>query len=89
MARRRRHRLTPQQDALLERWGYPYVMEAWRFHMTLTSSLGPVARQPIYSHLTQLFEPYCRDPMRVDSICLFEQPGEDEPFDVLERYPFS
>ncbi|MEM8578592.1 MAG: DUF1045 domain-containing protein [Pseudomonadota bacterium] len=33
-------RLRPEEAALLERWGYPFVMEAFRFHMTLT---GPLA----------------------------------------------
>ncbi|MEN9060138.1 DUF1045 domain-containing protein [Ponticoccus litoralis] len=38
LARRRAARLTPEQEALLSRWGYPYVMQAFRFHMTLTGS---------------------------------------------------
>ena len=30
----------PRQDANLLRWGYPYVLEDFRFHMTLTERLG-------------------------------------------------
>lgn len=89
LARRRRSRLTAPQAALLDRWGYPYVMGEWRFHMTLTSSLEPALLKPIGTHLETLFAPYCREPLPVDSICLFEQPGKDEPFHVLERYSFS
>ena len=36
VARRRAGGLSPAQDALLLRWGYPYVMEEFRFHITLT-----------------------------------------------------
>jgi hypothetical protein len=36
IARRRQARLTPTQDVLLLRWGYPYVMDEFRFHLTLT-----------------------------------------------------
>jgi len=43
LARRRQSRLTPEQDALLLRWGYPYVMQEFRFHLTLT---GPVKDPP-------------------------------------------
>ncbi len=32
--------LTPDQQALLDRFGYPYVMEQFRFHMTLTDRLA-------------------------------------------------
>ena len=39
LARRRRAKLTPQQDAMLVRWGYPYVFDTWFFHMTLTRRL--------------------------------------------------
>ena len=38
-ARRKPERLTPRQRAYLDRWGYPYVMEEFRFHMTLTGRL--------------------------------------------------
>ena len=38
--------LTAGQIENLERWGYPYVAEDFRFHMTLTSSLAPPEREP-------------------------------------------
>ena len=34
--RRLKTLLTPNQTAHLDRWGYPYVFEEFRFHMTLT-----------------------------------------------------
>ncbi len=36
LARRRSGGLTPGQDRLLARWGYPYVMDGFRMHLTLT-----------------------------------------------------
>jgi hypothetical protein len=47
LARRRAAGLTPRQDELLVRWGYPYVLEQWRFHLTLTGRLpdAPNARR--------------------------------------------
>ena len=39
-ARRNPSMLTPRQREYLDRWGYPYVMEDFRFHMTLTGRLA-------------------------------------------------
>ncbi|MEP7173693.1 MAG: DUF1045 domain-containing protein, partial [Aestuariivirga sp.] len=36
LKRRRAANLTPRQEFLLMRWGYPYVLDEFRFHMTLT-----------------------------------------------------
>ena len=39
--------------------------------------------------LEGLTAPFCRMPLRVDSICLFEQPERGRPFVVAARYPFA
>lgn len=39
LAKRRTGGLTPRQDAMLLQWGYPHVMETFRFHITLTGKL--------------------------------------------------
>ncbi|MDA1310989.1 MAG: DUF1045 domain-containing protein, partial [Proteobacteria bacterium] len=36
LERRREANLSGAQETLLQRWGYPYVMNEFRFHMTLT-----------------------------------------------------
>ena len=89
LARRRISRLSARQIEYLHRWGYPYVMDEWRFHMTLTSSLESPLLQTVQVHLEDLFSPYCRAPLMVDSICLFEQPGPGQPFHVAERFGLS
>ncbi len=40
LARRAPERLTERQREHLDRWGYPYVFDEFRFHLTLT---GPVS----------------------------------------------
>ncbi|MGL5010898.1 MAG: DUF1045 domain-containing protein, partial [Paracoccaceae bacterium] len=39
IARRKPARLTQRQRDLMDLWGYPYVMEEFQFHLTLTSQL--------------------------------------------------
>ena len=40
-------RLSAEQDAMLVRWGYPYVFGTWFFHMTLTRRLSD-AEKPVF-----------------------------------------
>ena len=54
-ARRNPSALTPRQRDYLDRWGYPYVMEEFRFHMTLTGRLDAQRREPILAMLRERF----------------------------------
>lgn len=51
MARRNPDRLTPRQRALLDAWGYPYVLDEFRFHMTLTGALDPATLDAVTAQL--------------------------------------
>ena len=65
LARRRKARLTERQETLLMQWGYPYVMEEFRFHLTLTGRLDPVAADQARAALLRATStPCCRAPGR-------------------------
>jgi hypothetical protein len=85
LARRRRARLSSQQDAMLVRWGYPYVFDAWFFHMTLTRRLNAEEKgfyQPAAeAHLARALA----IPRHVTDICLFVQPAPGEAFVIEQR----
>lgn len=85
LARRRGTGLSPTQDALLLRWGYPYVMAQWRFHMTLTSRLAPEARTILHQAATSHFATALSLPRRIHDLCVFTQPEPDTPFLLAER----
>ncbi|MEQ8355995.1 MAG: DUF1045 domain-containing protein [Kiloniellaceae bacterium] len=82
--------LTARQEELLRRWGYPYVEEEFRFHMTLT---GPIAerdkRQALHSALQDLFEPLLGNPVPVGEVCLYSQAAKETPFTLAERFRFA
>jgi hypothetical protein len=42
LTRRRKAELTPEQDKLLVDWGYPWVLDEFNFHFSLTGSLDSV-----------------------------------------------
>jgi putative phosphonate metabolism protein len=86
LERRRRANLTLRQEELLARWGYPYVMEEFRFHMTLTARLGAEEGAMVRSKLAPLVAPLCQSPLVVDAISLFYQESGDAPFRLLNRY---
>lgn len=89
IARRRTSGLSAGQDGLLLRWGYPYVLSHFRFHMTLTSGIGDAA---LRARLLDLASGFFRNdigPHRFDSISLFRQPARDAPFALIARAPFG
>lgn len=87
LARRRAAGLSARQEALLARWGYPYVLEEWRFHLTLTRRLADeVERSSVTELLRRRFADYLDRPLPVQDVCLFRQPAPGRPFTVLARF---
>lgn len=85
LARRRMAGLNARQECLLERWGYPYVMDQWRFHMTLTGKVDEPVRTLLQGWLQQKVARLSIEPMEFDSLCLFEQPGSGADFQLTRR----
>ena len=89
LASRRAPGLSDRQDRLLQRWGYPYVFEEFRFHMTLTGRLDNDERATVEAVLAPLVAPFCADPLRVDGIAIFRQRDRQSPFRLIERFAFA
>ena len=87
-AKRRPDRLAPRERALLDRWGYPYVFEAFRFHMTLTDALPEADRAAWRARLTAAYAASEPEPLVIDAVCLLSQDGS-EPFRLQARLPFA
>jgi len=84
LRRRNPARLTPRQRNYLDAWGYPYVLDEFRPHFTLSGALaesvGGVAQ------LAEAFAasvPY--NEFRVDALALFIQ-EESADFSVVKRF---
>jgi putative phosphonate metabolism protein len=85
-ARRNPSALTPRQREHLERWGYPYVMEDFRFHMTLTGRLDAVRREPLLAMLRQRFSAISLKSLAIDRIALFRQNDAHSRFRIVTHY---
>ena len=86
LAKRRRAPLTATQEALLVHWGYPYVMDEFRFHMTLTARLAAPEASRLEAILSPLVAPLCGEALRIDATGLFHQPAPEEHFRLVRRY---
>jgi len=88
LARRRKAGLTDRQEALLLRWGYPYVMEEFRFHMTLTGRLSAEDLAAVEDALSPALADCLPRPFALDALALM---GEDEAgrFHQIHRYPLA
>src|SRR5271165_143090 len=87
LRRRRQAPLGTAQDAMLQRWGYPYVFETWFFHMTLTRPLSDSEKTQIKPRAEAFFAAASAAPRQVRDICLFTQAAPGANFVIAERLP--
>ena len=78
-----------RQAELLACWGYPYVLDQYRFHLTLTGRLDDDTRGRLRALLEPLTAIVADQPLAVESICLFVQPTADEAFRLRRRFPLG
>ena len=88
IARRRPERLTLRQRTLLDQFGYPYVMEEFRFHLTLSGNLSPHEHATLRPLAEVHFAGLLPQPFRLSDLCLFGE-AEDGRFHLLHRYPLG
>lgn len=89
IAKRRAAGLTPRQEAMLARYGYPYVGEEFRFHVTLTGPVDAAMGARVAEEVGPLVAPHLDDPFRLSEIALFGDPGGGAPFRLIRRYPLT
>lgn len=88
LKRRRASGLTPAQDALLTKWGYPFVMDEFRFHLTLSDKLQADELQRIKAILQSHTSHLTRTPVGVDDVGLVGEAG-DGRFHLIRRLPLA
>ena len=89
LVRRRAAGLSLRQDVLLLEFGYPYVLDQFRFHITLTDRLTPEDLACLQPWLAAYLTDALREPLTLSDICLFVQPAAAQPFRLLRRYPLQ
>lgn len=84
---RRAPLLDETELALFREYGYPYVLDRYRFHMTLSAPASDIEEQALREWLSPKLANLT--PARIDAltICCEKEPGQ--PFEQIERMPFG
>ncbi|MGO9134484.1 MAG: DUF1045 domain-containing protein [Methylovirgula sp.] len=86
LARRNAVALTQRQAEYLKRWGYPYVMEDFRFHITLTSKLDASTAERLLPLLSTLFAEVTAKPLILSELAIFMEPDAGRDFRLIRRF---
>tara|TARA_R110000868_G_scaffold62718_10_gene189322 strand:+ start:2625 stop:3404 length:780 start_codon:yes stop_codon:yes gene_type:complete len=88
-ARRKPEQLSALHRAYLQQWGYPYVFDAFQFHMTLTGPVPDADADRMEEALTALFKPLLSPPLICDHLTLFCERQTGGPFMVHTSIPLK
>jgi len=86
LEQRRKATLSAEQDERLVKWGYPYIFDDFRFHMTLS---GRVDAEPLRHKLLEAATAYFAEDSGAHSfasLCVFHQPDAASPFTIIGRF---
>jgi putative phosphonate metabolism protein len=81
LASRRVERLDPRELELLQQYGYPYVLERFRFHLTLSGPLPqPTAQRVLRAVAEPLAQLNTSTPLVLARLCLFVESAPGQAF---------
>jgi putative phosphonate metabolism protein len=81
--------LTDRQIVHLDRWGYPYVFEEFRFHMTLAGSVPAERRAAVTDILRKRFAEMDLQSISIDRLALLRQNEADSGFAITAHWPLQ
>ncbi|GEO84055.1 MULTISPECIES: DUF1045 domain-containing protein [Alphaproteobacteria] len=81
--------LSAAQFSNLHRWGHPYVMDEFRFHMTLTAPLLSRDFGRLETALSGYFAPLLCEPIEIANLALFVEKEPGAPFVVHSLHPMG
>lgn len=89
IARRKPEGLTEAERANLLRWGYPYVFDEFRFHMTLTGRVAADQQAGIRDLLSDRFADHIGKPLAISGLAIFVEEARGAPFTVRSWLPLA
>ena len=88
IAKRRTPGMAEDKIRNLHHWGYPYVMENFRFHMTLTGPIPKNDAATCSKHIENHFAGALPEPVLLDGLTLVAE-RQDGYFRELTRHPLG
>jgi putative phosphonate metabolism protein len=88
--RRQTGGLSPREDELLHRYGYPYLLDRYRFHFTLSGRCPPAEAAPLCAAAASACETLAATtPLVVDRLVVFVEPSPGADFRRLAEFELS
>ena len=84
--KRRSTGLSKSEEFNLQKWGYPYVMDSFRFHLTLTRRLNPEESKNVMEVLAAELSEILRASLPIRDICLFGESDTSGNFQIIQRF---
>ena len=85
--KRRLAGLSQYEEFNLQKWGYPYVMGSFRFHLTLTRRLNSEESKNVMEVLASELTEILSTALLVRDICLFGESRTSGNFQIIQRFP--
>lgn len=89
LVRRRGDGLSARQEYNLRQFGYPFVLEDFRFHLTLTRRLDDRVRSRLLAFLRVHAKVIVNQGLVMDAITIFAQDSRNSPFLLRSRHVFG
>ena len=84
--RRLQSPLTARQVELVDEYGYPYVLEEFELHMTLTDRLPAEQQKPLQAEAANWFRDILGEPVMLDRLVLFHEAEPGAAFRRLDDF---
>jgi hypothetical protein len=85
--------LSAREEELLQRWGYPYTEEHFRFHLSLSDNLSELDADAIAAMRAAAQEHFAHahatEPLGIDGLTVFREIARGMPFQVWKRFSFN
>lgn len=85
-ATRASRNLSERQLELLDAYGYPYIFDEFRFHMTLSDRLSDQDSAEIAQAAQTWFKPVLDEPLVLDRLSLYRKPEAGQAFTRLADF---
>jgi putative phosphonate metabolism protein len=89
ISRRHRSGLSLRQSRLLLNWGYPHVLDQFRFHITLSKKLKSAEMARLRPEAEKHFAAVIGAPLLLDAVTIFFEDQSGAPFRAEERFTLT
>lgn len=87
--RRNPEKLSVSQRQNLMEWGYPYIFDDFRFHITLSDPIENGVAGEYRAALTDHFGAHLKKPYQFSALSIFVEPERGAPFALYRQFPLG